>query len=76
MCFEIKVANPDEESDPGLPVVKLGQLLFRVMISVIDLDPKPVHRITSWVKRKEEWLKVTFLNKNQTPINAHKSPAL
>jgi len=28
------------------------------MISVIDLDPKPVHRITNWVKRKEEWLQV------------------
>jgi hypothetical protein len=25
---------------------------------VIDLDPKPVHRIANWVKRKEEWLQV------------------
>ncbi len=33
---------------------------FRVMISVIDLDPKPVHRIATWVKRKEEWLQTYF----------------
>lgn len=37
---------------------------FRLMISVIDLDPKPVHRISSWVHRKEEWLKIYF-NLNQ-----------
>ena len=46
------------ESQLRLPVLQLHQKLFRVMISVIDLDPKPVHRITSWVKRKEDWLKV------------------
>jgi hypothetical protein len=33
---------------------------FRLMISVIDLDPKSVHRISSWVKRKETWLSTYF----------------
>lgn len=33
---------------------------FRLMISVIDLDPKSVHRISSWVQRKEEWLRIYF----------------
>jgi hypothetical protein len=47
---------------PTLPVFHFKSLNkhFRVMISVIDLDPKPVHRISTWVKRKEEWLKIYF----------------
>ena len=31
---------------------------YRVMISTIDLDPKPVHRIPTWVMRKEDYLQV------------------
>jgi hypothetical protein len=44
--FPIKTDNPVLESQLRLPVVRLHRKLFRVMISVIDLDPKPVHRIT------------------------------
>ncbi|TRY63503.1 hypothetical protein TCAL_00402 [Tigriopus californicus] len=33
---------------------------FRLMLSVIDMDPKSVHRISSWVKRKESWLNAYF----------------
>ena len=44
------------------------------MISTIDLDPKPVHRIPTWVMRKEEYLQVNFslnfdLDWNECRIN-------
>ena len=35
---------------------------YRVMISTIDLDPKPVHRIPTWVMRKEDYLQVSYFN--------------
>ena len=28
------------------------------MISVIDLDPKPIHRLSTWIKKKEDWLRI------------------
>jgi hypothetical protein len=52
------VLDPLLEPEIRLPLVRLRGRDFRVMISVIDLDPKPVHRIANWVKRKEEWLQV------------------
>ena len=49
--------GPSSPSDP-FPVFVFPSLgrRMRVCVSVIDLDPKPVHRIPAWVKRKEEWL--------------------
>ena len=47
----------DEDALPIIELEETGQR-YRVMISVVDLDPKPVHRIRHWVKRKEEWLKI------------------
>ena len=47
----------DEDELPVIELEETGQR-YRVMISVVDLDPKPVHRIRHWVKRKEEWLKI------------------
>ncbi len=35
---------------------------FRVMISVIDLDPKPVHRIPTWIGRRQDWYKSYLKN--------------
>merc|ERR1711997_983864 len=43
----------DEDELPIIELEETGQR-YRVMISVVDLDPKPVHRIRHWVKRKEE----------------------
>jgi hypothetical protein len=28
------------------------------MISVIDLDPKPIHRLPTWIKKKKDWLRI------------------
>ena len=52
-------ANEEPEADK-LPIIEMEETgkRYRVMISVVDLDPKPVHRIRHWVKRKEEWLKI------------------
>ena len=49
-----------DEDDKDLPIIEMEETgkRYRVMISVVDLDPKPVHRIRHWVKRKEEWLKI------------------
>lgn len=57
-----EIADPDQENVLKLPSIKMrgGEKMFRVMVSVIDLDPKPVHRIANWVQRKEEWLKIYF----------------
>ena len=35
---------------------------YRVMISTIDLDPKPVHRIPTWVMRKEDYLQASYFD--------------
>ena len=50
----------EENKTDGLPMIEMEETgqRYRVMISVIDLDHKPVHRIRHWVKRKEEWLKI------------------
>ena len=45
----------DPSSSPR-PVFSAFGRRFRVCVSVVDLDPKPVHRIPAWVKRKGEWL--------------------
>ena len=40
-----------------------NQMKLRTMISVIDLDPKPVHRIPTWIEKRQDWLK-SYLQKN------------
>ena len=47
--------SPSTSSDVGEGRRRRG---YRVMISTIDLDPKPVHRIPTWVMRKEDYLQV------------------
>ncbi len=47
-----------DDQEVRLSTVVLNNVIYRVMISVIDLDPKPVHRIPVWVERNEEWLKI------------------
>ncbi|XP_040568205.1 inositol-pentakisphosphate 2-kinase [Lepeophtheirus salmonis] len=42
---------------PYSTIIHLKDQTYRVMISVIDLDPKPIHRISKWVQDKEEWIK-------------------
>ena len=58
VIFFCQMVDLSNELNFRLPVVRLGGKYFRVMVSVINLDPKPVHRIANWVKRKEEWLQV------------------
>lgn len=38
--------------------IPVGGTSFRLMISVIDLDPKPIHRLSTWIKKKEDWLRI------------------
>lgn len=52
------VNDPNAEQSLHLPTVLCHGRLLRVMISVIDLDPKPVHRIPTWIERREEWLNI------------------
>jgi len=57
--------GPDTASLPTLtfessPDGNSRRRRYRVMISTIDLDPKPVHRIPTWVMRKEEYLQAYF----------------
>ena len=58
------VFDPTLESDATLPQITMenGQV-YRVMISVIDLDPKPVHRIPTWIEKRQDWLKKSYLQK-------------
>lgn len=35
-----------------------GRPSFRVMVSVVDLDPKPIHRLATWIRKKEDWLTI------------------
>ena len=70
VIFFCQIVDLSNESNFRLPVVRLGGKYFRVMVSVIDLDPKPVHRIANWVKRKEEWLQV------KTNLNTYSSRCL
>ena len=62
LTFRSMVSREEEENenDDGLPIIEMEETgkRYRVMISVVDLDPKPVHRIPYWVERKEEWLKI------------------
>ena len=62
-----EISDREAEAERNLPSLHLngGKKRFRVMISVIDLDPKSVHRISSWVQRKEEWLKIYFSSVNR-----------
>ena len=39
-----------------------NQIKLRTMISVIDLDPKPVHRIPTWIEKRQDWLKSYLKN--------------
>ena len=39
-----------------------NQMKLRAMISVIDLDPKPVHRIPTWIEKRQDWLKSYLKN--------------
>ena len=48
----------------NVPCVTMEGQVYRVMISVIDLDPKPVHRIPTWIEKRQDWLKKSYLNKN------------
>lgn len=52
------VDDPGLEESLGLPNIRISSndKYLRVMISVIDLDPKPVHRIPTWIQRRQEWL--------------------
>ena len=56
----ITSSENNESGADNLPIIEMEETgkRYRVMISVVDLDPKPVHRIRHWVKRKEEWLKI------------------
>ena len=38
------------------------QMKLRTMISVIDLDPKPVHRIPTWIEKRQDWLRSYLKN--------------
>ena len=56
-CFSAPLLESDQRNSLKLPSLKLGpNHMMRVMISVIDLDPKPVHRLPTWVERRREWL--------------------
>ena len=60
LTFRPMEEQGEENKADGLPMIEMEETgkRYRVMISVIDLDHKPVHRIRHWVKRKEEWLKI------------------
>ena len=61
LTFRPMLSSTEAEKDEdNLPIIEMEETgkKYRVMISVVDLDPKPVHRIRHWVKRKEEWLKI------------------
>lgn len=57
------VKDPQQEMPSRPHLVLNGCQMFRVMISVIDLDPKPVHRIPIWIEKRQDWLK-SYLKKN------------
>ena len=62
-----KIKNPDDETgnQTGLPTIILpvgNHPMLRIMISVIDLDPKPVHRIPTWIEKRQDWLKSYLKN--------------
>lgn len=65
---EVEDDRAESLLDDPLPAFRFESLgkSFRMMISVIDLDPKPVHRISTWVKRKEEWLETYFNSVNES----------
>ena len=58
------VLDASLETTDLLTVTMEGQV-YRVMISVIDLDPKPVHRIPTWIEKRQDWLKKSYLNKKK-----------
>lgn len=65
-----KVENAEKEDELGpLPSINLEGKLYRVMVSVIDLDPKPINRIGRWLKQKDEMLE-TFKQLQIVPYNS------
>ena len=65
-----KVENAEKEDELGpLPSISLEGKLYRVMVSVIDLDPKPINRIGRWLKQKDEMLE-TFKQLQIVPYNS------
>ena len=51
------IEDSNLETTLQLPNLTLGpNQMMRVMISVIDLDPKAVHRIPTWIEKRLEWL--------------------
>ena len=52
-----QIDDPVMEETNGLPSIEMHNKRYRVMISAIDLDPKPVNRIRRWLKQKDEMLK-------------------
>ena len=67
--------DPSLEDALDLPSIRMtdddsgnrGQsILYRVMISVVDLDPKPINRIRRWLNQKEEMLKTYSNFKNSS----------
>ena len=58
-------AGEGQPKDNLLPSVRMAGQSFRMMISVIDLDPKPINRIRRWLKQKDEMLK-TYSNFKNT----------
>ena len=56
-----RVDDTTLEAGLDLPSIRMGDRLYRVMISVMDLDPKPINRIRRWLKQKDEMLK-TYSN--------------
>ena len=77
LTFRMMMPQNELETEADeLPIIEMEETgkRYRVMISVVDLDPKPVHRIRHWVKRKEEWLKIYYdsINCQQLSTSAQK----
>ena len=52
-----RVEDANLENDLHLPKLTMrSNQMMRVMISVIDLDPKAVHRIPTWIEKRQDWM--------------------
>ena len=52
-----KIQDANLENELHLPKLTLRtNQMMRVMISVIDLDPKAVHRIPTWIEKRQDWM--------------------
>ena len=58
------IQDGEIEENNVMPCISLpgNQMKLRTMISVIDLDPKPVHRIPTWIEKRQDWLKSYLKN--------------